>query len=352
MKAVILAGGQGMRLRPMSLERPKPMTPLLGRPVLAHILALLRGQGIRDICVTLCCQPQSVVDYFGDGAKFGVKLTYFVEESPLGTAGSVKRCMGWLGDEDFLVVSGDCVCDLPVRQAEDFHRAHGGLATLVLYRHPAPLDYGLVCTGENGRVTEFLEKPAWGQVVTEQINTGIYVLSPAAMAYVPETGPYDFGKDLFPALLRRGEGVFGCLLEGYWRDMGDCGAYLACVRDALSGQLKLEMGLPRRGPGLWCAGQLPDRAQIVPPCWLGEGVVVRPGAKLGPYALLERGCQVGENAVVRRSVLLENSVAGENSALDGAILCPGAVVERGGSLAPGAVMGENARLGAGGRIVK
>ena len=337
-----MAGGEGTRLRPLSLGRPKPMTPLLGRPVMEHIIALLKGHGITDICITLCYKPQAVMDYFGDGKRFGVKLTYFVEEEPLGTAGSVKNCMTHLGREDFLVISGDCVCDLNLKQLMDFHREKGAAATLALYAHETPLEYGLVVTDEAGRVERFVEKPSWGQVITNRINTGIYLLSPAAMDRVPEKGTFDFGKDLFPALLKEGEALYGCPLEGYWCDMGDCKAYLDCVCGALSGKVQLDMGLPQRSPGVWAAEPVPSGVTLVPPCWIDRGVVLGAGSLIGPHAALGRGAAVEEKSMVQRSVLLEGARVGPRATLYGAILCREAAAQRGTVLNEGAVLGENA----------
>lgn len=337
-----MAGGEGTRLRPLSLGQPKPMTPLLGRPVMEHIVGLLKKHGITDICVTLCYKPEAVMEHFGSGEALGVRLTYFVEEEPLGTAGSVKNCMDHLGAGDFLVISGDCVCDLDLEKAVRFHRERQAAATLALYRHGAPLEYGLVLTGPDGRVERFVEKPSWGQVVTDQINTGIYVLSPAAMERVPAGRAWDFGKDLFPTLLKEGAPLFGCPLEGYWCDMGDCGAYLNCLCDALSGKVALDMGLPRRAPGIWSAAPLPQGVELSAPCWIGERVELEPGAAIGPCAVLERGAAVKGRSVVRRSVLLENSSAGPRAALDGAVLCPGATARKDTILQEGAVLGERA----------
>ena len=342
LKAVIMAGGEGTRLRPLSLGSPKPMTSLLGRPVMEHIINLLKEHGISDICVTLCYKPQKVMDYFGGGERLGVRLTYFTEDEPQGTAGSVKNCMEHLGREDFLVISGDCVCDLDLTALFQFHRERGAEATLALYRHENPLEYGLVLTGREGRVERFVEKPGWGQVFTDQINTGIYILSPAAMDRVPRGEVFDFGKDLFPALLREGAPLFALPLEGYWRDMGDCKAYLDCVCDALSGKVKLDMGLPRREGGVWSADPLPRGLNLVPPCWIGEGVELGRGCLIGPHTVLERGAAVGERAAVQRSILLENAAAGERTTLYGAILCKDASARKGAVLNEGAVLGENA----------
>ena len=342
MKAVIMAGGEGTRLRPLSLGVPKPMTPLFGRPVMEHIIALLKRHHITDICVTLCYKPQAVMDYFGSGERLGVQLTYFVEEEPLGTAGSVRNCLSHLGREDFLVISGDCVCDLDLTEAIQAHRARESGATLVLYAHPRPLEYGLVLTDEQGRVQRFVEKPSWGQVVTNMVNTGIYILSPRAMELVPQQGPFDFGKDLFPALLEGKLPLYGCPLEGYWCDMGDCGAYLRCAQDALDGRVTLDLGLPQRSDGVWSARSLPQGITLTPPCWIDGDVELEPGAIVGPYAVLGRECRVGERAVVQRSVLLEGAAVGARASLDGAILCPGAAARKKSILKDGAVLGDNA----------
>lgn len=342
MKAVIMAGGEGTRLRPLSLGSPKPMTPLLGRPVMEHIISLLRRHGVHDICVTLYYKPQAVMDYFGGGDRLGVRLTYFIEEEPLGTAGSVKNCVSHMGTEDFLVISGDCVCDLDLSRLMEIHRERGAQATLGLYRHSAPLEYGLVLTDGEGRVERFVEKPAWGQVLTDQINTGIYVLSPAAMERVPQGTVWDFGKDLFPTLLREGAPVYGLPLEGYWCDMGDCKAYLDCACDALSGKIKLDMGLPKREAGVWSAQPLPQGLNLVPPCWIGEGVSLGEGCLIGPHTVLDKGARVGKRAMVQRSILLENASAGDRTTLYGAILCKDASVRKGAVLNEGAVLGENA----------
>ena len=337
-----MAGGEGTRLRPLSLGSPKPMTPLLGRPVMEHIINLLKSHEITEICVTLCYKPQAVMDYFGGGGRLGVRLTWFTEDEPLGTAGSVKNCMDQLGDGDFLVISGDCVCDLDLTALIRFHQERKAAATLGLYHHKTPLEYGLVLTGRDGRVERFVEKPGWGQVFTDQINTGIYVLSSAAMDRVPQGEVFDFGKDLFPALLREGKPLYGLPLEGYWRDMGDCKAYLDCVCDALSGKVRLEMGLPRCQAGVWSARPLPEGMNLVPPCWIGEGVELGTGCLIGPHTVLERGASVGERAMVQRSVLLENAAAGSRTTLYGAILCKDASARKGVVLNEGAVLGENA----------
>ena len=343
MKAVIMAGGEGTRLRPVTLGLPKPMVPLFDKPVMEHIIDLLKGHGVTDICVTLQYMPQVVTDWFGDGSEKGVTLHYFVEKEPMGTAGSVKACMGVLGDEDFLVLSGDAVCDLDLSAALGVHRASRSDATLVLYRHPTPLEYGLVLLKDDGRVERFVEKPAWGQVLTNTVNTGIYVLTRRAMDRVPEGVPYDFGKDLFPQLLREGASLYGHVAEGYWCDMGDCGAYLACAADALSGKVTVDLGLEEAAPGVYAASPLPPAVSFVPPCWIGPNVTIGEGTLIGPHAVLGRGVSVGKRSLIQRSVLLENAHAADGTTLYGAILCRDAEAHRGAVLNEGAVLGAGSR---------
>ena len=196
MKAVILAGGEGSRLRPLTIGRPKPMTPFLGKPVMGHILDLLRRHGVREIAVTLRCLP-AAADLVGDGDEFGVKLNYFVEYEPRGTAGGVKKCMDFLGEEDFLVISGDAVCDLDLTELAALHQSRRSAATLALCRRSEPLEYGLVRTDDQGRVLGFVEKPGWGQVDTELVNTGVYVLSRRASCFPtcsPKARPCTAGR--------------------------------------------------------------------------------------------------------------------------------------------------------------
>lgn len=241
MKAVILAGGLGTRLRPVTGEHPKPMAPLLGRPVMEHIVDLLREAGYTQVCAALHYRAGEIMAHFGDGRRFGVEMEYRIETENLGTAGSVKNCRDFYRDEDFLVISADAACDYDLGLLMQAHRAHGAAATLALSAEKTPLRYGLAVTDSAGRIRSFIEKPAWPQVVTDLVNTGIYILTPEAMAQVPE-GPYDFGRDLFPALLKAGLPLYGQVMEGYWRDIGTPLDYYRCCADALDGKLRLTPG--------------------------------------------------------------------------------------------------------------
>ena len=241
MKAVILAGGEGTRLRAITGPTPKPLAPLLGRSVMEHILLLLRRNGFCEICAALRYRAEDIIRAFGDGSALGLSLCYRIEQTALGTAGAARRCADFTGDEDFLLISGDAVCDFDLAALYRQHRASGAAVTIALKRESAPLRFGLAVTDGAGDVRGFIEKPDWPGVVSDLVNTGIYVLSPRAMAQVPENRPFDFARDLFPLLLRRGERIAGVEQSGYWRDIGTPLSYYQCCVDALRGRLSLDI---------------------------------------------------------------------------------------------------------------
>lgn len=298
MKAIIMAGGEGTRLRRVTGELPKPMVPLLGKPLMERIIDLLRRSGITEICATLQYHPQPIMDYFGNGERLGVSLSYALETTPLGTAGGVKNCGDFCGDEDVLVISGDAACDFDLRALTEAHRDSGAAATLALYESADPLAYGLVVPDRRGDVCCFLEKPDWQRVVTNLVNTGIYVLSPRAMAAVPRGEPFDFARQLFPLLLEQGERLHTRVMEGYWCDIGSPRAYYRCCLDALDGKLRLPDEPEPEPPARSCA----------PPCPLPGNrrvfrrVPCRDRAKLMravTEAMLELGAELGDGLVLR-----------------------------------------------------
>lgn len=241
MKAVIMAGGEGRRLRAVSGGRPKPMVELLGRPILEHIVLLLKKEGFDEICMSLKYKAEEIQQHFGDGTDYGVKICYRVEKEPLGTAGGVKNCADFYGDEPFLVISGDAVCDFELKKLMERHCAEDCAVTLALQRHPSPLSYGLTVTDCHGLVRCFIEKPDWPRVVSDLVNTGVYIISPRVMELVPSGRSFDFARELFPLLLERGERLLGLCMEGYWCDVGSPLSYYRCCVDALEGRLKLDM---------------------------------------------------------------------------------------------------------------
>lgn len=237
MKAILLAGGQGRRLRSITGKLPKPMVPLVGVPVLDRLLELLRRNGFTDVCATLCYRPEVIQEHCGDGSGYGVHLRYRIETEPRGTAGAVRACSGFYGRDDFLVISGDAACSFDLLRLYRQHQSSGAAVTVALYPDAEPLQYGLVLQDRQGFVRHFIEKPDWPHVVTDLVNTGIYIVSPRAMAYVPEDTPFDFANDLFPLLLAANEPILGVPIDGYWCDIGTPRAYYRCCLDVLDGRL-------------------------------------------------------------------------------------------------------------------
>ena len=213
MKAVVMAGGEGTRLRPLTSNQPKPMVPIVNKPCMEHIIELLKKNGINDIIVTLAFLPQSIRGYFGDGSSMGVSIEYSVEESPLGTAGSVRNAFEHL-DETFIVISGDALTDFDLNEVIDFHKSKDSMITLALKSVENPLEFGVVIVDEDNHIKQFLEKPSWGQVFSDYVNTGIYVLEPEIFDYIPENTKYDFSQELFPKMLQAGQADVRLPLRG------------------------------------------------------------------------------------------------------------------------------------------
>ena len=260
MNAIIMAGGEGTRLRSIWEKSPKPMIPLLGKPVMERCLALLRHNGVTQVRAALRYMPGVITEYFGDGSDFGLRLSYSVETQPLGTAGGVRACADFYGERDFLVLSGDAVCDFDLRALMECHRRHKAAVTMALAESDTPTGYGLVLADGRGRVRGFIEKPKWSRVVTDRVNTGIYAVSPRAMAFVPPHEPFDFAKDLFPRLLAAGETLIGLPMDGYWCDVGTPRDYYRCNLDALDGRLRLYDAQGREVPPA-----APKTAETEPP---------------------------------------------------------------------------------------
>src|SRR4051812_2309054 len=252
MKAVIMAGGEGSRLRPLTIRRPKPMVPVVDRPVIVHIIELLKRHGITEVVITLQYLPSVIQDYLGDGSSYGIKIHYTVEESPLGTAGSVRMGEEWLNDT-FLVISGDAMTDFDLSAIIRYHKEKKAAATLVLKRMPNPLEYGVVIIDDNDHVKQFLEKPSWGEVFSDTVNTGIYVLEPSVFKHFEPGQVFDFSNQLFPLLLEKGVPMYGYVADGYWCDIGSIPDYMTACADYLRGQINMpRLGRETEpGSGIW-----------------------------------------------------------------------------------------------------
>ena len=241
MKAVVMAGGEGTRLRPMTANQPKPLLPLVNRPIMEHVLRLLKKHGFSETVVTVQFLAALIRNYFGDGEELGMALSYATEEVPLGTAGSVKNAEEALRDDRFLVISGDALTDIDLTDMVRFHEENDALVTIGLKRVPNPLEFGIIIVDDEGRVQRFLEKPTWGQVFSDTVNTGIYVMEPEVLEHVAEGEPVDWSGDVFPKLLAEGARLFGYVADCYWEDVGTHESYLKAQADMLSGQVGIEL---------------------------------------------------------------------------------------------------------------
>jgi mannose-1-phosphate guanylyltransferase / phosphomannomutase len=321
MKAVVMAGGEGTRLRPLTSNQPKPMVPIVGKPCMEHIVELLKRHGFEDVVVTVAFLPQAIRSYFGSGESLGVEIGYSVEESPLGTAGSVRLAAAQL-DDTFLVISGDALCDCDLTRLVEAHREKEASVTIGLKPVENPLEFGIVVTDEDGRVERFLEKPSWGQVFSDTINTGIYVLEPEVLKHVPKNRPFDFSKELFPLLLEMGRPLYGHVLDGYWQDIGNLEQYRQANFDALDERVRLEISGVRIRGDVWLGDgvDLDDLEAIEGPSYLGNYCRIAPGARVGPYSVLATSVTVRERGRVVRSIVDSSTYIGRSAEIEGAIV--------------------------------
>ena len=342
MKAVVMAGGEGSRLRPLTIRRPKPMVPIAGKPVMEHILNLLKRHGITEVVVTVQYLASNIEDYFGNGSQFGMRITYSREDVPLGTAGSVKNAEEQL-TEPFLVISGDALTDYNLTDIINYHQEKKALATLTLAHVPNPLEYGVIITNEDGHITQFLEKPSWGEVFSDTINTGIYVLDPQIFSYFEPNKQYDFSQELFPLMLRKGDPIYGYIASGYWCDVGNLPEYMRANADVLQGRVDVEIPAKNIGGNIWCEDgvQIEEDAQLYGPIYLAHDCKIKSGAiihgpsTIGHYTILD------ERSQVDRSIVWNNSYIGERAELRGAIVGSSTNIKSKAVMFEGSVIGDN-----------
>ncbi len=353
MKGVLMAGGFGTRIQPLTHSVPKPMVPLLNRPMMEHIVERLRNAGITEIVVLLYYMPEVIREYFGDGSRFGVNLHYVLPDDDYGTAGAVKFAEQAIGST-FLVMSGDLVTDFDLGRILEFHRATKSPATITLTSVPNPLQFGVVITDASGRILRFLEKPGWGEVFSDTVNTGIYVLEPEVFRHIPSGRPFDFSKDLFPIFLRENVPIYGYNASGYWRDVGDPDSYREAVHEILEGTVHLTYPgrrQERAGGTLWCeeGGEVPDDLVVEGQAVLGKGVRIGRSVRLR-NAVLGDGCRVGDGAVLEGANLWRNVSVGARSHLRNVVLCDGVSAGEEVHMEEGAVVAEGTEVGEGARF--
>jgi NDP-sugar pyrophosphorylase family protein len=343
MRAVILAGGEGTRLRPLTLSTPKPVVPVVDRPFLAHQIDLLKRIGIREVVFSLAYRPERVEAVFGDGGSLGVRIRYAVEDAPLGTGGAVRNALPLL-DERTVVMNGDVLTDVDLAEVVARHESERASASILLTPVPNPSAYGLVETDPAGRVLRFLEKPSPEQVTTNNINAGIYVLETRTLELVPEGVKHSIERSFFPDLLARGDRVLGPVHRGYWIDIGTPEKYLQVHRDVLGRRFPVALdGAARDGGFVHPSARVSGEASLAGPFYVGPGCVVEAGARIGPDAVLVGDVHVRPGASVRDSVLWRGVEAGADCEVDGSLVGPGVRLGR-SSVLRGAVLGEGSVL--------
>ncbi|MCM3712889.1 sugar phosphate nucleotidyltransferase [Alkalihalobacillus oceani] len=328
MKAVIIAGGKGTRLQPLTAQRPKAMAPLAEKPVMQYGIELLKKHGITEIAVTVGYMAEKIEAYFGDGSGLGVSLTYFKESNPLGTAGSVKEAEAFL-DEPFLVMSGDVLSDFHLREGIAAHERMGGLATIFVKEVESPLDFAVVQMNDAGQITRFLEKPKEEEIFGQTVSSGIYLMEPEILASIEKGEKADFGRDIFPRLLRLGKQLNGYPAEGYWADIGTLPRYYQAQLDLLHGHVSAEISGTEVAPGIWVGEDVMIEAgvSLKAPVVIGSGTVVQRGASIGPGAVVGAASTVAGRASVEGTVAWPRAVLQQGSTLKGAVLADGVIVK-------------------------
>ncbi len=348
MKAVVMAGGEGTRLRPITSNLPKPMVSVVNKPIIEHILNLLKQHEITDIVVTLQFLPQVIKSYFGEGSDLGLSLSYAIEETPLGTAGSIRNAAEYL-TSTFLVISGDALTDFDLTKIIKFHRRKKAMVTIALVRVKNPLEFGIVITDKEGRIEQFLEKPTWGEVFSDTINTGIYVLEPEILDYIPAGQPFDFSKDLFPYLLKEGKPLYGCLVDGYWCDVGSIEQYINVHHDILDRKVKVEPMGVKMLEDIWLdeGSDIHPSADLSGPIVIGSHVRIRAGAKIGPHTVVGNNVFISENAEVISTIVDDNTFIGAHAKLNSCVVGKNCDIRQGAHLEPEVVVGGNCAIGEG-----
>ena len=337
-----MAGGEGTRLRPMTANQPKPLLPVANRPILEHVLRLLKRHGFTETVVTVHFLASLVRNYFGDGDDVGMSLQYATEEMPAGTAGSVKNAEDELRDGPFLVISGDALTDLNLTEMVRFHKRNGALVTVGLTRVPNPLEFGIIIVDDEGRIQRFLEKPTWGQVFSDTVNTGVYVMEPEVLAEVPSGEAADWSADVFPRLLKQGAPLFGWIADGYWEDVGTHESYLKAQADVLSGRVEADIAGFEVSPGLWVAegAELDPEAILSGPLCVGEYAKIEAGAQLREFTVIGNNVVVKEGAFLHRAVVHNNVYVGQGATLRGCVIGKNTDVMASSRIEEGAVVGD------------
>jgi mannose-1-phosphate guanylyltransferase/phosphomannomutase len=348
MQAVIMAGGFGTRLKPLTNNAPKPMIHIANKPMMEHVVNLLKSYGIKDLIVLLYVQPELIKNYFKDGSDLGVKIQYILAEEDYGTAGAVKNVENIIKDEQFVVISADIITDINLKKPIDFHIDRKSDATIVLTRVENPLSFGIVITDNEGRITKFLEKPTWSEVFSDTINTGIYILNQSVLKLIPEKREFDFSKDLFPILLKENKNLFGHISSGYWKDVGTLAEYRQSQLDIIAGKIDLNIEgefMPDRNIKI-SRKSIIDISCDVENSIFGQEVHIFQNCKI-KNCIIGDNCSIGENTSINGSVVAKNSKIGSNCDIQEAVLGYKTSVDNNVFIGSGAVISDVCHIGNG-----
>ncbi len=345
MKAILLAGGKGTRLRPLTLHTPKPIVPIFDKPFLSYQIGLLKQlPEIDEVILSLNYQPRRLEETFGDGSGIGMKLRYVVEPSPLGTGGAIRYAAQGI-DDTLIVFNGDVMTAVDVAAVVRQHKARKAKATIVLTPVDNPSAYGLVECDADGHVRRFLEKPSPDEITCDTINAGIYVLEPDTFDRIPKDSPYSIERGFFPSLVTRGETFCAYVERGYWIDIGTPEKYRDVHRDIFDGRCPLgPPGIASGQPVVSPAARVEPGAVLEGPCFLDAGVVVKAGARIGPYSVLGKSVLVEEDAQVTGSIVWPNARIGHDAVVEGALIGRSCYVGKNAFVGPSAILGDKTTL--------
>lgn len=345
MKAIILAGGKGTRLKPLTTHLPKPMVPLLNRPCMEYSIKLLKQHGITDIGITVQYLSGAIKEYFGDGSQWGVNIEYFDETIPLGTAGGVKNAEDFL-DERFVVISGDALTDFDLSLAIRFHQEKQSIATMIMKEVEDPTQYGVIITDDEGKIIRFQEKPSWSEVFSHTVNTGIYIFEPEIFTYYERNVAFDFAKDLFPLLMKSGQSLYGVSLDGYWSDIGNLEMYRSTQFDMLAGNVKVEIEAEQIAPGIYAESQaiIEKGAHIEAPAYIGSHSVVAGQARIGANSVIGSHNWIQPGVSMQETILWDHNVIGKNAVLSASTLNHHCRIGEEAMIDRGAVLGNECRV--------
>lgn len=345
MKGVILAGGKGTRLRPLTCHTPKPLVHIMNRPIMEYCINWLKSYGITEIAVTVHYLSEKVINYFGDGSEWGVKLYYFKENIQLGTAGAIKNVISFL-DETFIVMSADAFTDADITNALQFHKERNSLLTILTKDIEDPREFGIILTKESGKITGFLEKPAEQDIFSHCVNTGIYIMEPDLVETIPAIIPFDFSQDLFPLMIKKNAELYACPLEGYWRDIGKVDQYFQAHIDFLDHKVNVSVNADESLPNIWIGKHtfIDPSVQLEAPVYIGENCVIEEGVHLSAYTVIGNDSIIGANTKLKGSIIWNNVRIGEEADLCGTLIASRSFIGNQVSLLENSVIGHGCIL--------